>query len=136
MILCMPRSLLLILLAAILAATIVADSRTYGSRNIARSTGRLSRARSVGGHNRSTSGRCTSCERDANGRIKRDPAARRAFQRQHPCPATGKTTGACPGYVVDHIVPLKRGGADAPENMQWMTVAEAKRKTVRSDAGY
>jgi hypothetical protein len=38
------------------------------------------------------------------------------------------TSGACPGYLVDHIVPLKRGGADEPGNMQWQTVAEAKAK--------
>jgi hypothetical protein len=55
-------------------------------------------------------------------------AARRRFQRLHPCPSTGKPTGACPGYVVDHIVPLKRGGLDAPSNMQWQTVAEANAK--------
>ena len=30
-------------------------------------------------------------------------------------------TGACPGFVVDHIQPLKRGGMDAPENMQWQS---------------
>jgi len=30
--------------------------------------------------------------------------------------------------VVDHVVPLKRGGADAPANMQWQTTAEAKAK--------
>jgi hypothetical protein len=30
--------------------------------------------------------------------------------------------------VVDHIVPLKRGGADLPENMQWQSAAEAKAK--------
>jgi len=30
--------------------------------------------------------------------------------------------------VVDHIVPLKRGGADLPNNMQWQNVAEAKAK--------
>ena len=82
----------------------------------------------MAGHPRSTVTRCASCERDANGRIKSDPAARRAFQQQHPCPGTGKTIGACPGYVVDHVVPLKRGGADSPENMQWQTVAEAKAK--------
>jgi len=46
----------------------------------------------------------------------------------HPCPSTGSTAGHCPGYVVDHIVPLKRGGADSPENMQWQTAAEAKAK--------
>jgi len=82
----------------------------------------------VGGHTRSTSARCDSCVRDANGRIKRDPASRHEFQRQHPRPATGKTTGACPGFVVDHVVALKRGGADSPENMQWQTVAAAKAK--------
>jgi hypothetical protein len=32
------------------------------------------------------------------------------------------------GYVVDHIVPLECGGADAPSNMQWQTVQEAKIK--------
>jgi hypothetical protein len=38
----------------------------------------------------------------------------RSFQAGHPCPATGKTYGVCKGYVIDHVVPLKRGGADAP----------------------
>jgi len=55
-------------------------------------------------------------------------AARRQFQRLHPCPSTGKPTGACPGYVVDHIVPLKRGGPDQLSNMQWQTIADAKAK--------
>jgi hypothetical protein len=32
------------------------------------------------------------------------------------------------GYVVDHILPLGCGGADAPSNMQWQTVAEGKAK--------
>lgn len=61
-------------------------------------------------------------------RIKRDPAQRRAFMHQNPCPATGRTSGGCPGYVVDHIKPLKRGGADRPWNMQWQTKAESKAK--------
>jgi hypothetical protein len=59
---------------------------------------------------------------------KRDPHQRAAFMRQHPCPSTGKTRGACPGYVVDHIKPLCAGGADHPRNMQWQTVADAKVK--------
>ena len=41
----------------------------------------------------------------------------------HPCPATGKSYGACKGYVIDHIKPLQRGGADDPSNMQWQTTA-------------
>jgi hypothetical protein len=36
--------------------------------------------------------------------------------------------GACPGYVIDHINPLECGGADAPFNMQWQTIAEGKAK--------
>lgn len=60
--------------------------------------------------------------------FKRDPAARRAFQQYNPCPSTGKRTGKCPGYVVDHIRPLKRGGPDTPDNMQWQTKEAAKAK--------
>jgi hypothetical protein len=48
--------------------------------------------------------------------------------RSHPCPSTGKSRGACPGYVVDHVVALKRGGADNPSNMQWQTIQDAKAK--------
>jgi len=71
---------------------------------------------------------CASCERDKRGKIKRSPQARAAFRRQHPCPSTNSTSGGCPGFVVDHVKPLKRGGADAPSNMRWQTVAEAKAK--------
>ncbi len=62
------------------------------------------------------------------GERERSSAARAAFQRRHPCPSTGRTTGACPGYVVDHVTALKRGGADAPSNMQWQTIDAAKAK--------
>ncbi|MDQ2662806.1 MAG: HNH endonuclease [Candidatus Eremiobacteraeota bacterium] len=33
-----------------------------------------------------------------------------------------------PGYIVDHVVPLACGGADAPGNMQWQTKAAARAK--------
>lgn len=67
-------------------------------------------------------------ERDAHGRLARSEAAKHAFEKAHPCPSTGKSSGACPGYVIDHITALKRGGADDASNMQWQTVAEAKAK--------
>jgi len=87
----------------------------------ARSRHKSSRSRGLGraGHSRSYSHHATR---------KRDPAQRRAFQHTHPCPANARKMGACPGYVVDHIKPLKRGGADRPSNMQWQTRAEAKAK--------
>jgi len=44
--------------------------------------------------------------------VKRDRAAHRAFLRSSPCPATGRTSGACPSYVVNHIVVSNRGGAN------------------------
>lgn len=58
----------------------------------------------------------------------RSRAARAEFQRQNPCPSTGSPRGACPGYVVDHIVPLCAGGPDEPGNMQWQTRAESHAK--------
>ena len=69
-----------------------------------------------------------SVQRDKRGKIKRSGAAKSAFERQSPCPSTGKTSGRCSGYVVDHVTPLECGGADAPSNMQWQTTADAKAK--------
>jgi hypothetical protein len=66
--------------------------------------------------------------RDAYGRIARSAHAKNEFKKSHPCPSTGKSSGACPGYVVDHIAPLKRGGADSPGNMQWQTREAARIK--------
>lgn len=53
-----------------------------------------------------------------------------AYRKTHPCPSTGLTDGACPGFVVDHIVPLCWGGADDPINMSWEEVQESYRKDV------
>lgn len=58
----------------------------------------------------------------------RSQAAKAEFQRKHPCPATGQHRGKCPGYVIDHVVPLCAGGPDAPANMQWQAAADAKAK--------
>lgn len=59
---------------------------------------------------------------------KRSAAVVREFKRAHPCPATGQTRGACPGWVVDHRMPLCSGAEDEPGNMQWQTVEDAKAK--------
>jgi len=64
----------------------------------------------------------------SGGAGERSAAAVREFKRASPCPVTGKAIGACPGWVVDHVVPLCIGGADKPVNMQWQTVPGAKSK--------
>jgi hypothetical protein len=64
----------------------------------------------------------------AEARIPRDRSEVRAFQREHPCPSTGKPRGACPGWVVDHRIALCVGGPDKRDNMQWQTMEEAAAK--------
>jgi hypothetical protein len=58
----------------------------------------------------------------------RSRAVAREFQCEHPCPLTGKTSGACPGYRKDHIKALACGGPDTVANLQWQTFADAKAK--------
>lgn len=55
-------------------------------------------------------------------------ALKKEFQKLHPCPSTGKSSGACPGYVIDYVVPPERGGADAVENLQWRAIDDVKAK--------
>jgi hypothetical protein len=78
--------------------------------------------------NRSSAFRCVGCARDGAGRIQRSEAAKTTFERIHPCPSTGRTSGACPGYQVDHRQPLYKGGSDTPANMQWLSTVEHKAK--------
>jgi hypothetical protein len=59
---------------------------------------------------------------------KRSSQVTREFQKEHPCPSTGLTYGACPGYIKDHVKPLCKGGADAVWNLQWQTKADAAAK--------
>src|SRR4029077_20065091 len=67
-----------------------------------------------GSHAKSSTNRpkCASCARNNQGKIRRSYSAKRSFQSSHPCPSTAKTSGPCSGYVIDHVKPLKRGGAD------------------------
>ena len=66
----------------------------------------------------------------ADAEIKRDRAQVRSFRAEHPCPATGRTRGACPGWHVDHVTPLCAGGPDSPDNMQWITREDHRFKTL------
>ena len=50
------------------------------------------------------------------------------FRTANPCPVTGQAQGPCAGYVIDRVIPLVCGGADHPDNMRWLTIAEAKAK--------
>ena len=59
----------------------------------------------------------------------RSPTVRAEFMRSNPCPITGKTRGACPGYQVDHREALICGGRDEVSNLQWLSVPEHKAKT-------
>ena len=58
----------------------------------------------------------------------RSHAVTAEFQRENPCPSTGKMAGACPGFIKDHVTPLCAGGADSVSNIQWQTIEDAKTK--------
>lgn len=61
----------------------------------------------------------------------RDPATVYAFRKANACPSTGKLgMGACPGWVVDHVLPLCLGGPDVVQNMQWQEVRQSYIKDV------
>lgn len=117
-----------ILLALLLTFAPSLPATGYHSSTGHHSSGHHSSTRTASGNHHSRGSRCASCTRNAKGKIKRSREAKRRFERQHPCPSTGKTHGNCPGYVVDHRKALAEGGADVPSNMEWQTTADAKAK--------
>lgn len=122
----MPYAVLLLLLLSI-ALPSTASSGSHGTgRSRSHSSSHTRSYR--GSHHHSGRAASSSIRRDTHGRIRRSAAAKHSFERQHPCPSTGRSSGRCPGYVVDHVRPLECGGADAPSNMQWQTVADGKAK--------
>ncbi|MFZ2949543.1 MAG: HNH endonuclease signature motif containing protein [Desulfuromonadaceae bacterium] len=58
------------------------------------------------------------------GKIYRDYKAIIDFKRTHPKPDDGHA------YDIDHIKPLKAGGADKPSNMQWIRVEDHRKKSA------
>jgi hypothetical protein len=63
---------------------------------------------------------CGPPARNSDGSIRRRADVLYAFRKAHPCPSTGRTTGACPGWSMDHVVPLASCGCDAVWNLQWL----------------
>ena len=61
--------------------------------------------------------------------IRRSAAEIAAFKRHNPCPSTGQRRGACPGFQVDHTIPLCAGGLDHRSNMAWLSVEDHRFKT-------
>src|ERR1700716_617311 len=91
---------------------------------LAQTTELRSEVRTEAAHHRKSW--CVTCERTPAGRIKRNSKARANFIAANPCPSERATAHRCPGYVVDHIKPLKRGGEDRRANMQSQTKEDAK----------
>jgi len=108
-----------------------AKSSQAGKTRSAASSGVHASSPKAGISHHSGSRKAVAADRDRNGKIVRSQKAKNDFRTSHPCPSTGKTRDACPGYVIDHKQALKRGGADAPANMQWQTQATAKAKDAR-----
>ncbi len=52
----------------------------------------------------------------------------RIFRQGHPCPLTGLTRNACPGWTVALVTPRCAGGSDDAANMQWLTTLAAATK--------
>lgn len=64
---------------------------------------------------------CGAPRRDFNGVIVRDPKVIYAFRKEKPCPKTQKYgMGACPGWALNHPMPLACGGCDEVSNLMWM----------------
>ena len=59
----------------------------------------------------------------------RSASAKSEFKRENPCPSTGRSSGGCSGYQVDHRKPLAAGGSDHKSNMQWLSADQHKEKT-------
>jgi hypothetical protein len=58
------------------------------------------------------------------GKIYRDYAVVREFKKKNPKPDDGHA------YDIDHIIPLNKGGADKPSNMQWIRTEDHRKKSA------
>ena len=129
-----PAIIVAVFAAALLFAT-GADARgsgghSSGSHSGSHSSGHASShsSHAATGHTATSKRAAQGVTRDSHGKIARSAKAEDDFKHSHPCPSTGRKSGACPGYVIDHRQALKHGGSDTASNMQWQTAADAKTK--------
>lgn len=59
----------------------------------------------------------------------RSASAVAEFRKSNACPATGRFSGECSGWEIEHTRPLCAGGADEAANMTWMRKKDHKLKT-------
>jgi hypothetical protein len=121
------RLSVLALLALLACGVAHARSSSHGGSYHSSSHSGTSHSSSHSGSHGGTK-KATGVPRDSHGKIKRSTKAKDAFRKGHPCPSTGKKSGSCPGYVIDHVQALKHGGTDSPANMQWQSTEAAKAK--------
>lgn len=59
----------------------------------------------------------------------------KSFRDLYPCPSTALHVGSCPGWQVDHVIPLAVGGCDSIENLQWLpkVIKTGKKETCSKD---
>lgn len=63
---------------------------------------------------------CGEPKRTGSGKIYRSRLELRAFAEVFPCPSTLKHLPSCPGWAIDHTIPLASGGCDSIANMSWL----------------
>lgn len=117
------RRILAVLCIFLMVSPAFAGRRASSSGSTRRTT-----SASASSHSHRSTIRCSGCARTASGKIARSGRAVHSFRQGNPCPATGRTRGACAGYAVDHLTPLYRGGSDTSDNMQWLGTTEHKAK--------
>ena len=113
---------LIVLLLALLIAFPSSVFARGGYRSSSHSYGKSTFKTTTSSSNGHTSRYTYGVPRDGSGRIKRSESSKKEFMKE-----TGYPNGR-KDYIVDHVVPLKRGGADSPSNMQWQTKEAAKAK--------
>lgn len=71
--------------------------------------------------------------------LNKTSSIKREFKNKTICPSTGDYSQKCPGYWIDFIIPKKCGGPLELSNMQYLLIADHKKKTkyeIRGDASH